>query len=190
MGIHIPVYSERDEDGTPIFRAKFAKKGDTYQMRSVEFETSLLGSIFNKSYDNTTDIGDASIKFYDNVGTELTTQPDCDANCVKTVLDFEPAYDYEVIGGSVKALTIPSTPFRIWVVAVPDLSYELGGSRVMVNGINMQYLSSTDGIVVDGRTSKRLTYNNVYHTNKMRLIFFHAAGLKHKIEFVFEHYRT
>lgn len=177
-----------DEDGTDIVRLKFASKGWTFHLRCIEFTTSLLSSIYNKKSDVSTDWGDATVKFYNASNVELTTQPDITAGCVKTVVDFEPTYDMEVIGGSVYIASVPSADFRIWVVAVPDVPAAYGGTKVMINGLNMRYVQSSQ-YRVDGRTSKRLYYSATTHTNKFRLIISHAVGAQFTCMFNLEHYK-
>jgi len=177
-----------DPDGDFIIRPKAAKKGWTFCLIPIEIETSKIDKfgtgahIHCKNFDGS-DMSGISIKFYDSNDTELTspTQATLDASCVKTVIDFEPAWDYEIIGGTIQQLTQPASPVRVWVVGVPDISYENGGSKVMVSGINLQYIDPTDKIEADGRVSKYMTYNATYHTNKLRFIFKHNTGYNHPL---------
>lgn len=178
----------KDLDSSILVRTKAAPQGWTFQARSVEFETSQLSSMYSKK-NTLDDYGDCTIKFYDSNGTELTTQGTCDSSCVKTVLDFEPVYDFEIIGGLSKIAATPTNDVRLWVVGVPDVSVESGGSKEMISGINLKFITANDRLIVDGRTSKRMAYNATYHTNKLRIIVRHTAGEKHKIMMVFEYYK-
>ena len=47
-----------------------------------------------------------------------------------------------------------------------------------------------EGVKVDGRAPKYMTYNATYHTTKLRLVFRHAAGYKHKMHMVFELFKA
>ena len=178
----------RDVDGTKLSRNKAAPLGWTYQLKSFEFETSQLNSVYSKDQNNS-DLNDVTIKFYDSDNVELTTQIAIDLSCVKTVVDIEPTFDYEVIGGLAKILIIPTVDVRLWIVAVPDIAANLGGSKVMVNGFNFRYLGQSDSVEADGRASKRLAYSATYHTNKLRFILRHPAGHNSNILMALEMYK-
>ncbi len=102
-------------------------------------------------------------------------------------MDWEPTYNFELIGGSAGILNIPTNDVRVWCVGVPDLTPAQGGTKVMVSGINFRF---KDFITLDGRVVKRMTYSPTYHSNKMRKIVTHEAGEKHRIEIVWEHYKV
>lgn len=178
-----------DTDQSMIVRVKAAKAGWTYHLCGVELETSVLSSIYHKDADGN-DYNEATIKFYDSDDVELTVQGDLDTDCVKTVIDFEPTYDYEIIGGTVKSDVAITTDYRIWVVAVPDLTVAQGGSKVMVDNINLRYIDPNNGVEADGRASKYMTYDATYHTNKLRLVIKHPAGGKEKIMIAYEMYKV
>ena len=178
-----------DADGARIIRPKAAKAGWTYHLCGVEFETSVLSSIYHKDVDGD-DLGHTTIKFYNSSDVELTTQGDCDTSCVKTVIDFEPDFDYEIIGGTIKATSAITNDYRIWVVAVPDVTYANGGSRVMVENINLKFVDPNNGVEADGRASKYMTYDATYHTNKLRLTVKHPAGGKEKLMIAYELYKA
>lgn len=178
-----------DGDGYMLQRPKMAPKGWTFQARAIEFETAKLGSIYNKKHDGS-NWNDATLKFYDDEDNELTTQGDILASGVKTVLDWEPLYDYEVVGGFLSRITTISQDVRCHIIAIPDLTEGQGGSKLMVSGINLQYIDDGDRLTVDGRTSKRLNYNATYHTNKLRIQLDHPAGSQNKLMVVFEHYKA
>jgi len=174
-----------DGEGSLLNRTKMASAGWTYQARFMEFTTSTLASVLNEK-ENGTDWADATIKFYDNVDAELTVQGDLDTDCVKTVFDFEPVYDMEIIGGNVTASPAPTNDMRLWVIAVPDIAVEYGGSKNMVNQLNLKKKSSHD---IDGRTPKRMNYDATYHTNKLRIIIKHSAGAKESVMMEVEHFK-
>lgn len=163
-----------DSDNATIMRVKQCPTGWTYQMRSFEMKTATLASLFNQDYLGNS-LYDISIKFYDVSGT-LITDPALQNTSVKMVADFEPTSDYYLIGGQLKVLSQPVADMRVSVVAVPDLTYAQGGSRVMVQNVNMRYVTPGDRVNADGRAAKFLQYNASYHTNKLRFNVVHSAG--------------
>ena len=175
-----------DGEGSALSRTKMASSGWTYQGRFMEFVTSTLASVVNNNVDGSA-IGDATIKFYDNIDTELTVQGTIDTDCVKTVFDFEPAYDMEVIGGGVIAAATPAADCFVWVIGVPDVAAEYGGSKVMINQLNLKKKQTHD---IDGRTPKRMNYDVTYHTSKLRIVLKHAAGAKECIMMEVEHFKA
>lgn len=177
-----------DIDGATIIRTKAAKVGWTYQLYPVEFTTSKLNSLYSKKNDNT-DRSGITYKIYDVDNVEITASEN-EVNVVKTIIDFEPPFDYEIIGGYVQQNTKPTTDCRVWVVGVPDVSEAYGGSKEMVGGVNLKFIDPTDKITADGRASKYMTYNATYHTNKLRLIVRHEAGLQHDLMIVFEIFKV
>lgn len=174
-----------DGDNSALTRTKMATAGWTYQARFIEFTTCLLSSVKNDKPDDTA-WNDANIKFYDDLDTELTVQGDLDTDCVKTVFEFEPLYNMEIIGGSIKANPTPTNDLYLWVVAVPDIPEGSGGSKNMINQLN---LKMTPEHSIDGRTPKRMNYDAIYHTNKFHLTFRHNAGAQYKIMFEVEHFK-
>lgn len=185
----------KDADGAPIQRVKMTSSGWHYQLHGIEFETSRLNGIQSKKVDNS-NYGFATEKFYElinNVETEITgenlNQGYLDTNCIKTIIDWEPNHDIEMLGGALKQLGVPTEDVRVWVVGVPDVPENYGGSKPFVVNMNLKYLTG-EGIRVDGRSAKYLTYNANNHTSKIRLIFRHPAGHKHKLLMVFELFKA
>jgi hypothetical protein len=179
----------KDSEGAAISKSKITASSNTYNQRVVVFETSKLSSIVNKKFTGA-DWGDATMKFYDANDTKLTTQEAIDSSCVRTVVDWEPLFTYDLIGGRTKLLATPegyAKTAQIWTVAIPDLPAEYGGSINMIDG---RVLEDGAAIVADGRGVKTLPYDAVYHTNKMRSVITHLAGNQLRIEVVFEIYYT
>ena len=180
--------SSSDSDGALIVRPKAAKSGWSFCMTAPEFETSVLNSLYHVDSDGNV-LNECTLKFYDVNNTEITTTEGMTA-CTKTVLDFEPPYNLEVIGGTLKFANTVNSDFRVFVIAVPDIPYNYGGSRVMVQNVNLRYIDPKGGIISDGRASKFLAYNATYHTNKLRVVIRHPAGEALKISVLFEIYRA
>lgn len=185
------TYSQFDTDGAAITRVKAAKKGWTYQALGFEFSTSTLStSLYCKDHTGS-DISGISLKLYDGNDAEITTAGVANANLLmarKTVIDFEPTYDYELIGGTMRTATTITDNMRLWIVAVPDIAAPTG-SKVMANGIALKYLTPGNVMDMDGRVSKYLSYNATYHTNKLRLILTYSAGVTEDLAIVLEHYK-
>lgn len=177
-----------DADGRTLVRSVAAKAGWTYFMCPVEFTTSKLNSIYCKKYDDS-NRSIVTYKIYDSNNTEIT-DAQYETNAVKTVLDIEPVYDYEIIGGQLQQYEKPTTDLRLWVIGVPDVPEAYGGTKEMVGGINLRYIDPTDKVHADGRVSKYMPYNATYHTNKIRLIFRHNAGTQHNLMMVFEIFKA
>jgi hypothetical protein len=178
----------KDSDGSPLQRVKITTAGWHYQLHGIEFSTSLL-TPYSKKEDGS-DYGYTTVKCYDADGNQLTDQAACDANAVKTVIDWEPTHDLEIIGGMVKQVDAPAEDVRVWVIGVPDVPVEYGGSKPFAVNVNMKFMGKEEGVKVDGRAPKFLSYNAVIHTSKLRLIFKHPAGLKHQMHMIFELFKA
>jgi hypothetical protein len=183
------ISEPKDSDGSPLSRVKVTTSGWHYQLHGLEFTTSKIGSLYSKKIDGT-DYGFATMKVYDESGTEITTQDQANTSAVKTVVDWEPNHDLEIIGGMVKQAVAPSEDIRLWVVGAPDIPYSMGGQRPFATNINMKFMGTEEGVKVDGRAPKFLPANSVYHSNKIRLIFTHPAGLQHAFLMVFELFKA
>lgn len=177
-----------DTDGAFITRPKAAKAGWAFDAIPIEVTTSKLNSWESKLVDGTNRSGITS-KIYNGMGDEITLSL-LETTAVKTIVDFEPPYDYEVIGGQVQQNSKPLTNIRVWVTAVPDVPAGSGGSKEMVGGINLKFLDPADKIEADGRVSKYMTYNATYHTNKLRLTFKYDVGVQHDILIIFEVFKA
>jgi hypothetical protein len=178
-----------DADGSRVVRSKAAKAGWTYQLTSPEFVTSTLSSLYHKDAAGD-DLNHCLVKFFDSSNNELTDQGSCDTSCVKTVFSFEPPWDYEIIGGTIKTVDNVAQDVRVWVIGVPDIPEAYGGSKVMVQGVNLKFVDPNNGIETDGRAAKYMTYSATYHTNKLQVIVKHPAGNKTELMVAFELYKA
>lgn len=182
-----------DDDLATIVRMKAAKAGWTYSMVPIEFETARRStSVYSKLADGT-DRGGITLKAYDAQDAEVTTDGIAGANwetIVKTVIDFEPTHDYEVIGGYVRSINDITTDIRLWIIAVPDIAAGSGGSKEMVGGLNLNFMKPENVYNVDGRVTKSLTYSAQNHTNKLRFIFKYAAGTHETLSLNIELYKS
>lgn len=189
------IVNPKDIDGSILSRIKVTKLGWQFQLHGIEFETSVLNSIYEKD-SNLQDYNYSALKFYeliDNVETLMVnpTQNDLDTKCVKTVLDFEPTHNYEIIGGFFKQTELPTSDVRFWCVGVPDVPAQYGGSKEFATGsINLKYAGLEEGISIDGRAPKYLAYSATYHTNKLIFILRHSTGFKHKMNIWLEYFKA
>ena len=178
-----------DSENAQFFLPKYAPAGWSYEAHPIEFKTSTLSSIYSKD-ESLNDYGFSTIKFYDTMGAELTTQNDIDANCVKTVVEWEPTVDYLIIAGRMFWVDTITTDVRVWVIGVPNLTYAQGGSRRFVGGVNLKFIKEKSGLTTDGRAPKRLNYNATYHTSKFKYIIRHAAGDKIDFQLIHDIYKA
>lgn len=170
------IGAQLDSDGAPMSRVKVAPSGWNFNLRGIEFTTSTIASLVNKDATNA-DLSDATLKLYDVNGAIITDPTLALANCVKSVLDVEPPYDIYVAGGHVRLLSAPSSDARLAVIGVPDVPAQYGGSKGFVQNINLRYIPISEGVNADGRAAKWLQYSATYHTNKLRFICYHDAGV-------------
>lgn len=181
-----------DADGAQIVRIKAAKRGWSFWAVAPEITTSTLsGTIYAKNASGV-DIPGFTCKIYDENDAEITTAGLLNANlntCVKTVLDFEPAFDFEMIGGAVRINNNPASDLRLWIIGAPDIPVNFGGSKEFASGINLKFLAPDSSFEIDGRVSKYVTYNAVTHSGKLRLILKHPAGAAINLQFIIHMYR-
>lgn len=184
---------QKDSDGAQLSRVKAAPTGWVFQMRFFEFTTAKYDAIVNKDAITDDALADITAKFYKSNGDEVVLDGGIgDAakilTIVKTVIDFEPTYDYYIIGGHCKVVDLPSSNIRLSVVAVPDIAAPTG-SKIMIQGANFKIITPDDKIDTDGRSGKFLAYNATYHTNKLRFILRHAAAAQESFMVGLEHFK-
>lgn len=178
----------KDLESSALIRNKVSPIGWTYQHHSFEFSTSTIGSLNHKKFD-LTDFGFCTLKFYkDESGTECTDQTDADSTCIKTVIDWEPTHDFELIGGVANWESVLNSEVFLWVVGVPNIPYAYGGTKEMISNCSLKHFLNRE-IGIDGRATKRLNYSASYHTNKLRFIFRHPAGFKFNPQINMEFYK-
>ena len=175
-----------DSDGSSLSRAKITTTGWHFQLHSFEAVTGKLDSVYSKNHDGTL-YNFGTIKFYklvngvkvEIVGAELT-QANLDTLCIRTIVDYEFTFDFELIGGELRQLTVPNNDIYLYIIGVPDVPDQYGGSKVFVSGVDLQYVGTANGIKIDGRAPKYLTYSSTQHTNKLRFILDHHIAFNHK----------
>lgn len=177
-----------DIDGAQLVRVKAAKKGWSFWAMPLEFRTSTLGGSLYFKDQNGTSFSWASCKVYDESNAEITTEGGL-TGCVKTVLDIEPPFDFEVIGGSVRTHEDVTQDARLWIVMAPDIPVAYGGSKEFASGVNLRFVQPTESLIVDGRVTKAITYNATDHRGKMRMLIKHPAGYAVSVMIIVEVYK-
>lgn len=185
------TFTQFDTDGANIVRIKAAQKGWSFWALPIEITTSALDTLYCKTSDGA-DIPWVNYKIYNGSNQEITTPGLLDANlatCVKTVIDFEPTFNFEIIGGALRINSNPSQDIRLWIVGAPDIPANLGGSKEFASGINLKFLAPDSSFDIDGRVAKFLQYNPTTHQGKMRIILKHPAGMQVNMQLVIHIYR-
>lgn len=185
------ILTQQDSDGAMIVRNKAAMRGWTFCSLPFEFETARLSDTLYSKDSAGNSRSFITLKAYDSDNNEVTTPGIAGANYAsicKTVIDFEPPYDYEVIGGDLRTLSTISSDLRLWLIAAPDIAAPTG-SKEMGGGINLRYLAPGNVWSVDGRVTKYATYNAVYHTGKIRLILKYPAGTNESLQVIVQLYK-
>lgn len=190
----------KDQDGSIIVKTKTTRVGWHYEPRSIDWYTSTAGSLYNRKHngntiDTGTDYGDAVIRFYNAAGTDITAQEQSvlDTDCVKTVVDWQPTFEMDIIGCTVSCVSAPVAPQRAyaWVIVAPDIPEQFGGSvPFMAGGWNLRFLRQDSTTFIDGRGVKTFQYDPVNNSNKIRVIVKHDAGLKIGLQFVAEIFKA
>lgn len=184
--------SQFDTDGATIVRPKAAKKGWSFYALPPEITTSTLGgTLYCKDLEGE-DISGISCKIYDEDDDEITEAGLAGINlltCVKTVLDIELPYDFELIGGSLRIHSNPAQDLRIWIIGAPDIPAIYGGSKEFASGVNLKFLAPDNSFDVDGRVTKYITYNATTHSSKIRILMRHGAGLTVNMQVLLHLYR-
>lgn len=193
-----------DKSGRQVVRIATTNDGWYYSPRSVDFYTSKHKSVYNHKHDGAgiddgTDLGDAKIRFFDATDTEMVIgleesdadfQLRLDSSCVKTYLDFEPLYDIDMYGCKLMIKNAPIDRAYIWAVIAPDIPESYGGSKsFMGGGMNLSMIEPKTILYTDGKSSKLIKYDPIYHSGKSRAVVKHSVGEIIGIQIVYEYYR-
>jgi hypothetical protein len=173
------------ETGGITISPKWAPEGWHQCYHEIEWETSKLNSVHDKSYNNI-DNGYTVLKFYDINNNELTAQQNLDTDCVLTQIDFMPTFDYSIKSGQVAQLSSPNSAIYLWALAAPDLADQV----FCDGGINMEFIGNKALVGLDGTAGTMMHYNGGVGSNKIRFIIRHQAGVKHRIQAIFEYFKA
>lgn len=170
----------KDSDGAEMTRLKMFKSGVAVRFHFFSFKTSDLDSLKHRKADGSTSFGYCTYKLYDSNGNEIT-DAQYEANAVKTVIDWEPpSIDYEIVGGKFYQAAAPGSDVYVHVVGVPDVPEAYGGSISFASDANLKLMGPGLAFETDGRVPKAMRYDGTNHTSKLRIIFYHSAGVQHE----------
>lgn len=176
------------DTGMVSISPKWAPAGWLQVYHEIEFKTSQIGSVHDKDKDNV-DLGFTTLKFFDVNDVELTDQNVIDTDCVLTQIDFMPDHDYSIKSGQIAQIESPTSPLYVWAFAAPGIANTI----FCEGGINLEYVGPKTLVGLDGTAASRLNYSHPQlgagaGTNKIRFICRHNAGLKHRIQIIFEYF--
>lgn len=183
-----PYRQKFDVSGKPYARFAIAKEGNVMQTISFTFSTSTSGSLSCYKNDNSTSLGSYfTYTMYKADGTTTSTN----ILCVRTVIDFMPTFDYELIGGALWSKSAPLTTIKAWMTIAPGISSSLGGNHeIATGGFDISYIGGDKNLSLDGKAPKELKYNSGAGSNKIRGDFYHAAGTAHEIMIQLRYFKT
>lgn len=188
-----PVQPKTKRDGTPAYRVTAANRTTNFKLRVFSLKTGVIpNNLHNVNPVTDADYGDMTVKYYDANGTQVTSAL-LAATIVKTVIDWVPAYSYEIRGGY---MDIPTDVvggvtdgWYISVIGVPDYTVQQGGSIDYISEVNIEAIT-TQKITSDGVAVSYLQYQagGAPNTNKLRFIIKHPAGQQKRFQVYIEHY--
>lgn len=179
------------KDGRLAIRDTTANRTTNFNLRVFSFYTAMSGSVHNVNPVTDADFGDIVYKLYDVSGTLLTDQT-LSGSAVKTVIDWEPHYSYEIIGGYMDIPTsLKDGTTNQWFlsgIGVPDLPAQMFGSVPYISEVNLEAITA-QRVVSDGKAISYLPYKYAgYPTNKLRFTIKHPAGAQNRFQFYVEHF--
>jgi len=174
----------RSADGRIVVRTTTANKAKNANLRIFSFVAGDPSTLINQD-SNYNALHDITMTCYDVNGVS-TTDP---TQSVKSVIDLEPHYNFEVIGGWIDtpASLVGGTSGKWWIscVGVPDIPAAYGGSVNFVYPANLE-LVYTQKVISDGRASQYLIYDPTHHTNKLRWIMKHPTSATASVQIYIE----
>jgi hypothetical protein len=203
---NIPIVTSKkvDSEDRPLSRNVITDPSFRYSPRSLDFYTAKYGSLYNRSHfgdgtiDGAPDLGDAWLKYYDADNVELVKgesetiedfQIRITANCTKTVMYFEPSFNYDVIGAKLQFRNVPTDRSYFWFVAAPLVPVEYGGNVVfMGGGMNISFFNERDTFECDGKSVSKIFYDGTYHSGMVALIVKHNVGVQIGIQLIYQFY--
>lgn len=158
---------------------------ETYflQLTNVPFPTMIVGVTWSTSTINGIKAFDSSnsalnyfsCKIFDSNGDEITDQSN-DVDCVLSQIDFEPSFNYRLLGGNFYQKTQTVNDCYLNFIVLPDVL-----NLDAVTSANLKLLSTNVSTGFQTDNSSKLVYDAVAKTNRLRVKVFHDAGLKHEI---------
>lgn len=157
----------KDSIGLPLTKNQIVGEAWHYEPRGFDFFVGKHKSLYNRketgagSVASADDYGDATLKFYDVDGDELTQgqsesdedfQDRLDTDCYMTDCIWTPTYDRKCIGASVQILDPPSWSAYLWCFV--DLSaIGMGLVPYVQGGLNLRFFPNGHVFLIDSRTA-------------------------------------
>lgn len=184
---YLPYANSPQSDGTgrTVVKTAASMKGTTYLSDMATIVTGL--SATSLKWDETA--GNYTAKFYNASNVEVTAN---DATCVKTIVNYAPPEQYEIIGGNVHVRALATQSCVMWVIGgATDLAgVSPTAVKEMVRHLDLECVQI--GVDTDGRASKFMALSTAgvpVPTNKLRFIIRHAAGYQYKFSVSVEIFR-
>lgn len=177
------VIESRTKDGRLQVKNSTANRCTNFNLRVFSFYTASTSKLHNINPVTDASFGDVAVTLYDINGNVTNTG----SSAVKTVVDFEPHYNYEIIGGYMDVpgdiLGNLTDTWYMSVIGVPDYPAPMG-SVSYISEVNVEAITDTR-IISDGRAVSYLPYNygGYPHTNRLRFVFKHPSGLNNSKRF-------
>jgi hypothetical protein len=172
----------KDENGRQLVRAVAGAAGWKAQFHGIRVSTATLNGVHNKDK-NGNDLGFTTYTMY-NSSNEVTTDG---ATCTKTIITWEPNHDIEIIGGKISQKQAPTSDMWLYITAAAHIPAAYGGSIAFAEGgINLCDIGDGGKSDFDGRASKYIKYDAVYHSGKFEILIKHEAGYQHNFSLVLE----
>ena len=173
-----------DADGATLTRPKMAATGRHYQLHGMSFTTAGVGSFKQPDTDGV-NRAYGELSFFDHDNTPCSGIENMHKVC-KTIVDWEPPFDYEIMGGKFHQYGSPSGELILNVVALPDIPASYGGNVEFVLATDLRFIGPDTGLDILGHTTSELIYSATQHTNKIRMSLHHASGVQHEMYIGFE----
>jgi hypothetical protein len=178
------IESVTDEDSVPMSRLKLAPLGWHFQTHFFHLTTG-TGAIYSQTKD-LANIDFITVTRYDNLDQVTVV----DADTVKTVFEFEPTHDINILGACAYQKTIPASDLYLWVQAAPHIPAALGGEiDFSIGGMNLSMMNQGKFLHTDGKVSKKVKYDDVNHSGKFEFTFRHDAAVYHRIMIGLDFYK-
>lgn len=186
-----------DTNGRPFVQNVIAPKGWGYIDLSFNFKLNETGVNCSKltfdvsrDLDGATDFGGLSEEFLKSDFTKIVSPvaSDFTNNIRWRRIDFEPTFDYVIVGGRFSVAAPTDNHGRVWCYGAPDVPSSLGGSHPFMVEKSLTHITKDQSFIADGRTAKLMPYDATYHTNKLTAFLNHELSESGHIEISYQMY--
>lgn len=158
---------------------KFTKTTHVLNGRILTANFVLITTSTKNNNDKT---GFVTIKLFDKDGNETNDG----SLAVKTALDFEPNFDYEIYAGGLESIDVMTSDFYVSAIIAPTIPAEQGGCKYNIK--NKLLLKPVESVFKKGIGPAELKYNAGLHTNLVRLEIDHDQGVENKFQWELQFY--